>query len=270
MGVDVLVAGADDSAFAAITEHFERWEASFSRFRAESELNRVNSSPSWLVAVSPLFAQTLGTALVAAAATRGLVDPTLGSALVAAGYDRDFALLKDRGAEPVEAQRGEWRSVRVQERFVFRPPGVVLDLNGVVKSLAIDEAVELLPRDGYVSAGGDIATRGATTVGLPGGDAVTLTEGGLATSGRTRRRWLRAGRPQHHLLDPATGRPSTSRWLEVTVAAGSCVAADVAAKAAFLLGSEGPGWLDGQGLPGRFVAPDGVLTNATWKEALAS
>jgi len=270
MGVEVLVAGADDASLAAIEELFERREAIFSRFLDGSELNRVNASPSSLVDVSPVFAEVLRTALAAAAATRGLVDPTLGSALVAAGYDRDFALLEDQTAPAEDGQCGDWRSVRVAPRFVFRPPGVVLDLNGVVKSLAVDEAVQLLPGDGFVSAGGDVATRGATTVGLPGGDAITLGAGGLATSGRTRRRWLRAGHPQHHLIDPATGRPSTSQWLEVTVAAESCVAADVAAKAAFLLDSDGPGWLEERGLPGRFVAPDGVLTNAVWKTALAS
>jgi len=269
MGVQVVVAGADDSAYEAIEEHFERWEQVFSRFRADSELNRVNASSSWLVRVSLLFAGTLRTALAAASATDGLIDPTLGGALTAAGYDRDFALLEEAGAPAAEGQPGEWRSVRSGERFVFRPPAVVLDLNGVVKSLAVDEALNLLPGDGFVSAGGDIATRGETTVGLPAGEAVKLSAGGLATSGKTRRRWLRAGQAQHHLIDPATGRPSTSHWLEVTVAAESCVAADVAAKAAFLLDSDGPGWLEERGLPGRFVAPDVVFTNQVWKEALA-
>jgi hypothetical protein len=36
--------------------------------------------------------------------------------------------------------------------------------------------------------------------------------------------------------------------------------ADVAAKAALLLGPAGPSWLDRRGLPGRFVAHDGAVT----------
>jgi thiamine biosynthesis lipoprotein len=92
-----------------------------------------------------------------------------------------------------------------------------------------------------------------------------LCSGGLATSGSTGRRWQRGGAVQHHLIDPRSGRPSTSRWDEVTVAAGSCLAADVAAKAAFLLGDDGPGWLDDRGLPGQFRENGEVFANARWR-----
>ena len=40
--------------------------------------------------------------------------------------------------------------------------------------------------------------------------------------------------------NPATGRPSASRWDEVTVCGRTCLTADVAARAAFLLGES---WL---------------------------
>jgi thiamine biosynthesis lipoprotein len=73
---------------------------------------------------------------------------------------------------------------------------------------------------------------------------------------------------QHHLIDPRTGRPSTSRWVEVTVAAGSCVEADVAAKAAFLLSADGPAWLDERGLPGRFRGEDEIVVNGAWRDAV--
>ena len=45
---------------------------------------------------------------------------------------------------------------------------------------------------------------------------------------------------QHHLIDPATGAPADVRWECVTVCAATCLAADVAAKTAFLLGDDGP------------------------------
>ena len=111
--------------------------------------------------------------------------------------------------------------------------------------------------------------RGGAVVGLPGGGSLRLRSGGLATSGTTKRRWRRDGEVQHHLLDPRTGRPSTSRWERVTVAAGSCVTADVAAKAAFLLSDDGPAWLDERGLPGQFRAGGDVVVNRAWDEALA-
>jgi thiamine biosynthesis lipoprotein len=144
---------------------------------------------------------------------------------------------------------------------------VRLDLNGGVKAAAVDEALQLLSGPGFVSAGGDLATRGQVDVALPGGGVVALVSGGLATSGRTKRRWLRGGAEQHHLIDPRTGRPSTSHWDEVTVCGATCLAADVAAKAAFLLGDGGPEWLDRHGLPGRFVAAAAVVENRSWTTA---
>jgi thiamine biosynthesis lipoprotein len=96
---------------------------------------------------------------------------------------------------------------------------------------------------------------------------VTLRAGGLATSGRSHCRWLRAGEWQHHLIDPCTGRPSASRWDEVTVAASSCLQADVAAKAAFLLSDDGPAWLDERGLPGRFLEAGRATENDAWRDA---
>jgi thiamine biosynthesis lipoprotein len=269
MGVGVVVGGATPDELEAVKDLVERLETTFSRFRQGSELNLVNEGSAEFVAVSPLFARALALAVDSARRTDGLVDPTLGVAIEAAGYDRDFAELAADPRPPAPAVPGSWRHVRIAGRLVFRYPGTKLDLNCIVKGLAVDAAVDLLDGEGFVAAGGDVAVRGSTVVGLPGGDALTLTNGGLATSGTTRRRWERGGSLQHHLIDPRTGRPSASRWSEVTVAAASCLEADVAAKAAFLLSDDGPGWLDDRGLPGRFLDHEQVLTNETWRRAVA-
>ena len=91
-----------------------------------------------------------------------------------------------------------------------------------------------------------------------------LVSGGLATSGRNRRRWYRGGQEQHHLIDPVTGRPAGGPWEQVTACGSSCLVADVAAKAGYLLGDDAPDWLDERGLPGRFVAEGRVHENAIW------
>jgi thiamine biosynthesis lipoprotein len=264
MGADVVVAG---ERFDDVRRLFDDWERTFSRFRPDSELVRVNATDSEVVAVTPLFARVVRTARAAAAATNGLVDPTLGRAIEAAGYDRDFGELED--AAPIgPTAPGCWRAIRMAGVLLSRPRGVRLDLNGVVKALAVDEAARLVGRDGFVAAGGDVAVTGAAVVALPGGGSVRLLRGGMATSGSTYRRWMRGGALQHHLIDPRTGRPNPSCWTQVTVAAGSCVAADVAAKAAFLLGEEGPEWLAERGLPGRFVADEDIVCNGAWRRAL--
>jgi thiamine biosynthesis lipoprotein len=262
MGCEVVVEGATPDELARVRALFEERDAVFSRFRPESELNAVNAGRGARL-VSPLFARMVEAALRARDQTGGLVDPTLGAALEAAGYDRDFSAL-DSSTQPVAAVPAVG-TIELYGRVLLLGRGVHLDLNGVVKAAAVDDAIVLLGGPGFVSAGGDLATRGAVDVALPGGGAVRLVTGGLATSGRTKRRWTRGGTEQHHLIDPRTGRPSTTRWEEVTVCGATCTAADVAAKAAFLLDDDGPDWLDERGLPGRFLEEGRAHENASWR-----
>jgi thiamine biosynthesis lipoprotein len=230
MGCEVAVAGGDP---VAVREVLERWEEAFSLFRPTSELSRINGSRARVVAVSPLFARALETALDVAVETGGLVDPTL---------------------------CGRSCEVVLSGRMLARPPGLALDLNGVVKALAVDEATDLLEGSGFVSVGGDLAVRGPVDVALPGFGAARVVEGGLATSGTASR--------GAHLVDTETGLPSDSRWAQVTASGATCLAADVAAKAGFLLSERGPEWLDERGIPGRFVGVDGeMVENDCWAGA---
>ena len=270
MGCDIVVAGAEEPQLEAIRRLFAERDRVFSRFRPDSELNSVNAAAGEQTLVSHRFAQTLRCALAVAAQTGGLVDPTVGASLVALGYGRDFAELGDDPAPPgpVGAAPG-WRRVDLVGRLLRIPHGCMLDLNGVVKAATVDEAVALLPVGGFVSAGGDLAVRGATDVALPAGEAVRVVRGGIATTGTERRRWRRGGAWFHHLIDPATGLPVRSPWREVSASGASCLDADVAARSALLSGADGPEWLDRRSLPGRFVAEDGSVTvNRTWARML--
>lgn len=221
MGCAIAVGGATPRELQAVVGLFRQRDNVFSRFQEGSELNEVNAAAGSVVGVSPLLARAIGAALDAARATGGLVDPT----------------------------DGRWHDVRLLGRLVLVPAGVELDLDCVARAAAADDALELLAGDGFVSAGGDVAARGDVAVEVPGGGAVRLVRGGLAT---------------------CTGAAESSPWLQATAAAATCLAAATAAGAAFLLGAEGPAWLDERGTPGRFVAPDGsVLANQAWSSQLA-
>jgi len=263
MGCDVVVPfGAPLDEIRAL---FEARDARFSRFISSSELNRLNASPLGVSLVSEEFASMLLLSLDAARATDGLVTPAVGGAIVAAGYDRDFSSLpRDVGAvEPAAVP--PWTAMSLLGRGLLRTEPIELDLNGVVKSRTVDDALALAGR-GWVSAGGDVATLEPLVVGLPGGASIALHSGGLATSSVAKRRWLAEGAPQNHLIDPRTGSGTTSPWRDVTVAAPTCMVADVAAKAALLLGADGPAWLDRRGLAGRFVGHDRRLVlNEVWQ-----
>jgi FAD:protein FMN transferase len=259
MGCDVAL--PEDAPVDDVRALFERRDRRFSRFLGSSEINRVNATPRGLMSLSEEFASMLTLALDAARATGGLVTPTVGAALLASGYDRDFASLPLSEVAVGSAPVPSIDSISLIGQLVLRTEDVVLDLNGVVKGKTVDDALELVGR-GWVSAGGDIATNVPLVVGLPCDGSVTLSGGGLATSSVGKRAWAGG----HHLIDPWNGAPSRSPWCDVSVAASSCLAADVAAKTALLLGPAGPSWLDRRGLPGRFVSQHGgVIVNENWQ-----
>jgi FAD:protein FMN transferase len=250
-------------ALARVPGWFEEWEATLSRFRPDSELNRVTAGGRIEHASGTLCA-VVREALRAAAATDGLVNPLVRDALVAAGYDRSFEQL---GAA---AQTGgnipdhvpDWRGISCNSarREVDLPPGARLDLGGIAKGWAADRAADRLSREGpaLVEAGGDLAVSGPRADGSPwpvgvanpfGGSeplcTIALNSGGVATSGRDYRRWTRAGEIRHHIIDPRTGASARTDVLTATVAAPTAGRAEAAAKAALILGSEaGIAWLE--------------------------
>jgi thiamine biosynthesis lipoprotein len=259
MGTEIeLLVDADhaERSLDAAELEFHRLEALLSRFRDDSELSRLNRDGS--IEPGRDLARVVELALEARDRTSGRFDPTVHNALVAAGYDRSFEQLPAEGetTPPPPAARGVWlRSGRIELE-----PGVQIDLGGIGKGYAAERAAELLALAGpcLVNAGGDIAIRGGSwPVGV---EHITLQldSGGLATSGRDRRRWQRGGRELHHLIDPATGEPSETDLLRVTVVAGDAVDAEVAAKSLFLAGSKrAAAEANAAGMPAVLVTEDG-------------
>ena len=263
-----------------------------SRFRDDSEISAVNRADGAETAVSPLFAQALATALRAAEVTDGDVDPTCGYSLIRLGYDRDFkAMAGDVSplpAPPVPA--GGWRRVEFDpdRRAVRIPPGVMLDFGATAKALSADRAARRIAGQigggVLVNLGGDIAVAGQSPqdgwlIGLEDGitdqsdggpgtmAAIVIHDGGLATSGLLDRKWRRGDRELHHILVPETGQPAEAYWAAVTVAAASCVDANIATTASIIRGRSAPAWLEGLRLPARLVRPDGVVfTTGGWPQ----
>ena len=81
-------------ALGAVDVELARLDQAASRFRADSEICRVQARASGgTQVVSESLAEVVRVALTAAKWTGGLVDPTVGAALVALGYDKDFVLV---------------------------------------------------------------------------------------------------------------------------------------------------------------------------------
>ena len=178
-----------------------------------------------------------------------------------------------------------WRAIRVDRDAgtVLVPRGVSLDLGATAKALAADRAAARASRQAecgvLVGLGGDIALAGKAPrdgwrirvtddhragVHAPG-QWIILRSGGVATSSTTARRWRAGGEVVHHLLDPATRRPVTGEWRTASVAAGSCLDANIASTAAIVRGPRAVPWLTSLRLPSRLVTATGASVHlAGW------
>ena len=288
-GVRILTDRGDAlaAARAAVEQVLDAIDRTCSRFRADSELSKVNRSAGAAVSISPLLAQVLAVAIRVADTTLGAVDPTVGAALRRIGYDRDFALVPittDRLALVVTPAPG-WKQIELDERqrWVRIPAGTELDLGSSAKAWAADRAAaaacDAAACGVLLSLGGDIAVAGpppkggwsvlvaedhAAPLDSPG-QIISITSGGLATSSTTVRRWTRDGVTLHHIVDPVTGLPAHEYWRTVSVGAASCVDANAAATAAIVMGEPARAWLETRRLPARLVRADGeIVLVAGW------
>jgi len=271
MGTDVEllvepVDGDPERALAAAVDEFERLEQIMSRFRPDSELSQLNRDRA--LEASPDLVRVVELALDARERSAGRFDPTVHDALVAAGYDRTFEAVERDAPDAAARTTPCGGGVTVRDGVVTLADGVRLDLGGIGKGYAAERAAELLAPAGpcLVNAGGDVALRGDVEwpVGVETADGMltlALDRGGLATSGRDRRRWTRGGEERHHLIDPRTGAPAASDLLRVTVVAGDAVEAEVLAKVLFLAGADEAAHTDTAAV---LVTADGqtVLTGA--------
>jgi FAD:protein FMN transferase len=271
---------AGEQALERVPVWFEAWEQLLSRFRPGNELDRLNRSNGRPMVVSRTLWEVLQVACNAEKFTGGLVSPSILDSLTRLGYDRSFELLPPLQTEHSYASPGMaaptgdiiWEA---QSRSLVLPESVHLDLGGIAKGWAADQAARSLSHYGpvLVDAGGDIAISGplsdgqAWPVGIedpvePGTHYETLKLAccGVATSGKDYHRWLKDGVWQHHIIDPRTGLPADTDILAATVVAPSVMEAEAAAKAVLILGSTaGLEWLESDsGLAGVLVLDNGT------------
>ena len=225
-------------ALAAGEAEVAACERALSRFDPISDLSRLNGARGEWVEVDRRLVEALAAALRAREVTDGKFDPTILPALVAAGYDRTFDELGERPATMADGWRaGATVEVDAEAGRARVEDGAAVDLGGIGKGFSASRALAAMqsvwPRmpGGLVDLGGDIALDGETPDGgpwrvaiadpsTPGTTLATLAleSGGVATSGRDRRRFG-PGRTLHHLIDPVTGAPALAGPLTVTLVA---------------------------------------------------
>ncbi len=262
----------------------EHLEALWSRFIPTSELTRVNEFGTASVAVSRPTFDLVRIAVDGWRATGGLFDPSVGSAMIRCGYDRTFdemtgatpsavsVLLPTTGCAGIELDESTLT--------ITVPEDTQLDLGGIGKGHAADLVGLRLRRRGVptacINVGGDIRCIGGSA--FDGGWIVevedpfdpsaslgmlSLSDGAIATSARTRRHWTTTAGNMHHLLDPSTGQPARAGLAQVTVLAAEAAQAEILAKAAFLSGvASGRELIEATGTAALFVTDTGEVVSA--------
>jgi FAD:protein FMN transferase len=294
LGGIAVVAAADprrlDVAREAAQLTVSHLDHTCSRFREDSELSALNAQAGARVQVSPLLFQAVSASLRAARLTGGDVDPTVGRAMIALGYDRDFAEIGQAVRTVAIAAVPGWRSVAVDQSHstIRLEPGVMLDLGATAKALGADLAAARAAHAAgcgvLVGLSGDIALAGAppatgwrvrvTDDHRSGphapGQWISVRSGGVATSSVMSRRWrtedgANAGGEAHHVIDPRTAQPAEAVWRTASVAAATCLDANIASTAAIVRGARAAEWLTELRLPSRLVSPAGSVRHvAGW------
>lgn len=257
-------------------------DAAASRFRADSELSRINALAEFgelTSPISPLLQDYLNAALRVARLTQGLVDPTVGQAIIAAGYDDDIDRVRGtrRRSLPTAPAPG-WQELALTNESLRLPRRCVIDLGASAKAHAADRIVarlrRFLPGGFLVDLGGDIAVaglgpEGGWHIGVEAADgarlqSIRVRDAGVATSSTTLRSWITDAGAAHHIIDPRTGRVAVPAWSQVSVVADTSLEANAWSTAAIVLGDVAPDWLEARNVIARLDHADGVRFTGAW------
>lgn len=258
MSIQLDADEADAHLLDAVPGWFEEWEQSLSRFRDDSELSQVNRNPGEWQHVSDVFWQVFQLSHDMYIFSGGLVTPAVLPSLENAGYQFSFEPGKPFSGSSVHLSSSgvpdmgdiEYRADRQEIKL---PEGMRLDFGGIAKGWSAHQTMLKLKEFGpvLVNAGGDISISSPRLNGQPWKVGIidpleperdivhlSLTAGGLATSGKDYRAWRQNGIFRHHIIDPRSGEPAMTDILTSSVFAATVMEAEAAAKVLFIRGVE--------------------------------
>ena len=228
----VVAHGATDAAVQAAFARVRELEAILSDYQAESEVNRLVRADG-PVPLSPDLFNVLWMAQRVAKESSGAFDVTIGPVTHAWRAAR-----RAQSGPPDTAKafaRCGYRLLKLDERGRLArclAAGMQLDLGGIAKGYAADEALKVLRAAGttraMVALAGDIVAgaappgRRAWRIGVAGEQTVDLVHAAVSTSGDSEQ-FLTGpgGRRFSHVVDPRTGKPMEGdRSVSVTARTG--------------------------------------------------
>jgi alpha-L-fucosidase len=234
---------AGEQAARAAFDRIAVLEQAMSDYRVDSEISALNRGAGGApVRIGPDLWSVLKVSLSIAELTGGAFDPTIGPMVRLWRDARNTGRLPDSAAVgDCRARVGHAMLELDQEARTARlaTPGMLLDLGGIGKGDAAQEAVKVLKKQGtpccLVSLAGDIAAGDAPS-GVPGWRigvdtgypdsraTIHIANQSCSTSGDAEQFIEIDGKRYSHIIDPATGLGSTRR-------VGACVVAEHGATA---------------------------------------
>lgn len=266
-------------AIADAENEVHRLDRKYSHFRNDSFITRLQASARQLgsVDVDEETSALLDYAEMQFKLSEGLFDVTAGR--LARLWHKRVDLPSDISLDKALQTTG-WSKLQWQYGHLTMPPGMQLELGGLVKEYAADRAALLLKRrkmnSSFVELGGDIHVIGPHPNGTPWNMGIRkpgyknkknetaiadipIFKGGLATSGNYERSTLINGKHYGHIINPKTGWPVNS-FQSVSVVAPSCLLAGSISTLAMLMGQEaGLDMLQESGLAWLAQSVDGVI-----------
>jgi thiamine biosynthesis lipoprotein len=243
--VDALQA---ESAFRAAFDRVRNLDAILSDYKPDSELNQVSQNPR---RISDDLFRVLAASQRLAEETGGAFDITLGPVIRLWREARKNNRLPDSAALREAGRRCGYRKLHldaVNRTATLDHAGMELDVGGIAKGYAADEALAALKqlgiRNALVAASGDLAfsdpppgQRG-WKIGVGSFDRVLeLSNAAVSTSGDAEQHVDADGKRYSHIIDPGT-RMGLSSGITVTIVAPRGIDADGISTAVSVLGVE--------------------------------
>lgn len=251
-------AGAAEAA-KAVFEEFQRVDRLMSSWLEDSAVAKINrGAGTKAIVVDEEVMKLVLRAHQAGKLSGGAFDISVGSFRGLWKFDQDID-----GSIPADdkvqerAKLVDYRKIALNKKrrsVKLRRKGMRITLGGVAKGYAVDQAVAIMHKRGFVDfivqAGGDLYASGrrgdrSWRVGIrdPRGNRdasfalAEVSNQTFSTSGDYERSIVVKGVRYHHILDPATGRPA-KRSRSVTVLAPDALTADIWSTALFVIGPE--------------------------------
>lgn len=236
-----------------IFTEMHRIDALMSPYKSNSELSFINNNAAMsAVDISDEMSNIINRSLQFSDLSHGAFDITFASV----GYRYDYRNRTAPSDQAIELGLAsiDYHHIKLnQNKLFFDDAGVRIDLGGIAKGYAVDQAIDIAKqcgiKEGMVTAGGDSKILGYKrgrpwVIGIQHPRNKTelalrlpLSDTAVSTSGDYERFFIRNGQRIHHIINPSTGKSATAAW-SATVTGPDAMTTDALSTTIFVLGAK--------------------------------